>query len=203
MPDAIAPNPTERAIFDGLGRIRAALGIAADSWGARIVFVGVGVGYFVLYLVGIGDLWLTGGPGALTVRVAANPLRALAIDGFGRFGAISVVYLGGLGLTYLFSPLNLLVALLIAGLVGANGAITYIGLRQPRGSRLSPLTVGLASIPPLLMGAACIGPTVVYLAGVQNSSAVLTGLGLLVPISAVLFIASILRLSKQLLHHRA
>lgn len=199
VPDPLASNPADRVVSDGLGRIRAAFGVAGDSWGSRIVFVGIAFVYLLVYLVGIGDLWMTGGPGPLTVRGSADPLGAVAVGGLGRFGAIAVVYLGGLGLTYLFSPLNLLVALLIAGLVGANGALTYLGIRQ---RRLSVSTFVLAAVPPLLLLPACIGPTVIFAADVQVSSMVLIGLRLLVPISALLLVVSSLRISRRLPHHR-
>lgn len=201
MPDHMCLNPTNQTIADGLSRIRVALGVAAGGWGSRIVFVGVGVVYLMLYLVGIGDLWITAGPGELTVRAAANPSRAFAIDGLGRFGAIGVVYLGGLGLTYLFSPLNLFVALLIGGLAGANAALTYRGIRQPRESKLDVSTFALAGIPPLLLGAAILGPPVILLADVAVGTAVLIGLRLLVPTCALLLIGTISLISRQIPKH--
>lgn len=192
-------NLTNQTIGDGLSRIRIALGAAAGGWGSRIVFVGVGVIFSLLYLVGIGELWITATPGEFTVRVAANPLRAFAITGLGRFGAVSIVFLGGLGLTYLFSPLDLITALLIGGLVGANAALTYRGIRQ---RRLSVSTFVLAGIPPLLMAAAAIGPIAVSLASVPNSSLIIIGVRLLVPVSAVLLVGSILHLNRQVTNHR-
>lgn len=197
MSDANPLGPAYRGIVEGLGRMRAALGVATDTWGSRIVFVLVGFVYVLFYLVGIGDLWITAGPGEFTIRFAANPLRAFAMDGLGQFGAIGVVYLGGLGLTYLFSPLNLLVALLVAGLVGTNAALTYLGIRQPRGSRLPVSTFVLAGIPPILMGVACLGPAVVSLADMEGASAARIGLRLLVPISALLLVASISRVRRR------
>lgn len=163
----------------------------------------VGVVYVLLYLVGIGDLWITGSPGAFTARIAANPLHMFAVDGLGQFGAIGIVYLGGLGITYLVSPLNFLVAVLIGVLTGANASLTYLNIRQSRPLRRKVSSFLLAGVPALLMAVACIGPTVAFLTGGQNSSVLLVVVRLLVPISAVLVAASILRLKRQVIGRSA
>lgn len=198
MSDATTRSSPRRTLHNGLTRLREAVGVATDGWGARFLFVCLGGVYVLLYLIGFGDLWITAAPGPLTIRVGAEPLRAFAVDGLGRFGSVGVVYLGGLGLTYLVSPLNVLVALLLAGLVGTNGALTYRGIRQPSGERLRISTVVLAGIPPVLLAAAILGPTFVYLLGIEGSGAIPLGLRLLVPIAALLLLWSISRISRRI-----
>jgi hypothetical protein len=135
----------------------------------KAVFVGTGVSYLLVYLVTVGDLGVfDGGTGPFTVRVASDLSRAVASVGFFRFDAIALVSAGGV--TYLFSPLNLLVASLLAGLVGANGALTYLGLVQPRACGIEASAGVRSGIPALLSGAACCGPTILLVVGVQASA---------------------------------
>ncbi|WP_255152781.1 hypothetical protein [Halorarius halobius] len=152
--------------------------------------------YLVLYLLTVGDLsFSSGGTGPLTIRTVDDLSRAFASLGFFRFGAIAVVSLGPL--TYLFSPLNLLVALVLSSLVGANVALTYLGLVQPRACGLESSTGILAGIPALLSGAACCGPTILLVIGVQASATIITGFQLLIPIAVVLLVGSLLLVGRQ------
>ncbi|MFB6205721.1 MAG: hypothetical protein ABEJ05_04215 [Haloglomus sp.] len=156
----------------------------------------VGVaGYLVLYLVTVGDLTLFGSGGPVTIRVADNLSRAFAGIGFFRFGAIAVVTAGPV--TYLLSPLNLLLALFLATLVGANVALSYLGLIQPRACGLESSTGVLAGVPALLSGAACCGPTVLLVIGVQASATLIAGFQLLVPVAVVMLVGGLLLIGRQ------
>ncbi|MFA9518055.1 hypothetical protein ACERIT_12690 [Halopenitus sp. H-Gu1] len=179
-----------------LSRTAAALEIAAKRWDSRIVFLGVGVSYLVVYLVTVGDLSVASGePGGLTVRTVDDFSRAFANVGFFRFDAIAVVSIGSI--TYLVSPLNMLVAMILAGLVGANFALTYLGVVQPRACGLETSTGVLAGIPALLSGAACCGPTILLVIGIQASATISTGFRFLVPFAIVMLVGGLLLIGRQ------
>ena len=193
MSDSNAQTATEPGV---LGRTVAALGIAAGRRDARTVFLTAGIGYLLTYLVTVGDLSVGGGrPGAFTVRTAADLTRAFASLGFFRFGGIAIVSAGPL--TYVFSPLNVLLSLLLSGLVGANAALTYLGLVQPRACGLESSAGVFAGLPALLSGAACCGPTILLVVGIQASAAVITGFQLLVPVAIVMLVGSLLLVGRQ------
>ena len=128
-------------------------------------------------------------------RVADDLSRAVASAGFFRFGAIAVVHAGPI--TYLFSPLNAALALVLSVLVGANVGLTYLGLIQPRACGLENSTGVFAGIPALLSGAACCGPTILLVVGVQASATIITGFQFLVPLALVLLVGSLLLVGRQ------
>jgi hypothetical protein len=174
----------------------AALRAAAGRLDASAVGLLGATGYLGLYLFTVGDLSVVaGGGGPLTVRVADDLSRAFTGLGFFRFGAVAVVSAGPV--TYLLSPLNLLLAAFLAALVGANVALTYLGLVQPRACGLETSTGVLAGVPALLSGAACCGPTILLVVGVQASATLITGFQLLVPVAVVLLVGSLLLVGRQ------
>ena len=195
MPEA----GTSSAVGPGPGllhRTLAALRAAAGRRDSQAVFLGAAAGYLLLYLVTIGDLSLAGrGTGGLTVRAVDDLSRAFASVGFFRFEAVAVV--AAAGVTFLLSPLNLLVAVVLAGLVGANLALTYLGLRQPRACGLEASTGVLAGVPALLSGAACCGPTILLVVGVQASATLVSGFQLLVPLAVAMLVGSLLLVGRQ------
>jgi len=172
----------------------AALGKATERADARLVLVGSALGYFLLYLATVGDL-AVGGSGALTVRTADDLSRAFASVGFFRFDAVAII--GVAGVTVLLSPLNLLIGAALAGLVGANLSLTYLGLVQPKACGLEASGGVIAGVPALLSGAACCGPTILLVVGVQASATLITGFQFLVPIAVVLLIGSLLLIGRQ------
>jgi hypothetical protein len=127
--------------------------------------------------------------------VADDLSRAFASVGFFRFDAIAVVGVGPV--TYLFSPLNAAVALVLSVLVGANVGLTYLGLIQPKACGLESSTGVLAGVPALLSGAACCGPTILLVVGVQASATIITGFQFLVPLAVVLLVGSLLAVGRQ------
>ncbi|MDH5020328.1 hypothetical protein [Halobacterium rubrum] len=188
-----SPTPAGPSV---LARTRAALGVVARRRDARLVFVAATVGYLLVYLATVGDLtFASGGRGPLSIRVADDLSRAFASLGFFRYGAVAVVSAGPL--TYLFSPLNAALAVGLSVLVGANLALTYLGLVQPRACGLESSTGVLAGVPALLSGAACCGPTILLVVGVQASATVITGFQYLVPLAVAMLVASLLLIGRR------
>ena len=179
-----------------LARTAAALKAAAGRWDSRAVFLGAGGAYLLLYLVTVGDLSVAGGgAGGLSVRTVDDLSRAFVSLGFFRFDAVAVVSAGPL--TYLFSPLNLLVTIVLSTLVGANFALSYLGVVQPRACGLESSTGVLAGVPALLSGAACCGPTILLVVGVQASATVIAGFQFLVPVAIAMLVGGLLLVGRQ------
>ncbi len=189
---ASPPNPTGRGLLDRTG---AAIGVAARRRDSRLVFLAATVSYLLVYLATVGDLAVGGAGGGVSVRVVDDLSRAFASVGFFRFGAIAVVGAGPI--TYLFSPLNAALALLLSVLVGANVGLTYLGLIQPKACGLESSTGVLAGVPALLSGAACCGPTILLVVGVQASATIITGFQFLVPLALLLLVGSLLVIGRQ------
>lgn len=190
--------PSTQSSADDPGAVAgtvAALRAAVRRRDSTAVLLAGLAGYLVLYLVTVGDLAVAGGGGPVTVRVANDLSRAFASTGFFRFGAVAVVSAGPV--TYLLSPLNLLLALFLAGLVGANVALSYLGLIQPRACGLESSTGVLAGVPALLSGAACCGPTILLVVGVQASATIITGFQLLVPVAVAMLVGGLLLVGRQ------
>lgn len=195
MPEATR-YPSSDADPGLLGRTVAAIGVASGRRDSRAVFLVAGVGYLLIYLVTVGDLGYGGGGAeGLVVRTVDDLSRAFASVGFFRFDAVAVIGAGGL--TYLFSPLNLLLALVLAVLVGANLALTYLGVVQPRACGLEASTGVLSGVPALLSGAACCGPTILLVVGVQASATMIAGFRLLVPLAVAMLVGSLLLIGRQ------
>ena len=191
MPDRTGPAGGSPSL---LRVTAAALGTVIDRRDATLVLLASSLGYFLLYLVTVGDL-AVGGGGALTVTTADDLSRAFASVGFFRFDAVAIIAVAGV--TFLLSPLNLLLAALLAGLVGANLALTYLGLVQPKACGLEASTGVLAGLPALLSGAACCGPTILLVVGIQASATLITGFQFLVPVAVVMLVGSLLLIGRQ------
>jgi hypothetical protein len=181
-----ADTPDDQSV---LARTLLALRAAVGRRDAVTVSLTLGAGYLLLYLATVGDLSVGGGRG-LSVRTVEDLSLAFSTTGFFRFEAIALVELSGV--TYLFSPLNLAVAAVLAGLVGANAGLSYLGLVQPRACGLEASSGAFASVPALLSGAACCGPSVLLLIGVQASASIVAGFQFLVPLALVLLVGSLL-----------
>ena len=188
---ASTPTPAGRGLFDRTG---AALGVAVRRRDSLSVVVAATLSYLLVYLATVGDLAF-GGAGGVSVRVVDDLSRAFASQGFFRFGAVAVVGAGPV--TYLFSPLNAALALVLSTLVGANLGLKYLGLIQPRACGLESSTGVLAGVPALLSGAACCGPTILLVVGVQASATIITGFQFLVPLALVLLVGSLLAVGRQ------
>lgn len=176
-----------------VARTAAAVGVVPRRIDAGLVLVAATLAYLVVYLFTVGDLSLTGGGG--TRLVVTDLSRALSTTGFFRFEAIALLELGPV--TYLFSPLNTLLALALSALVGVNLALTYLGWVQPRACGLEASSGVFAGLPALLSGAACCGPTILLVLGIQASGVLITGFQFLVPVAFAMLVGSLLLIGRQ------
>ena len=175
-------------------RTAAAVGVVGRRNDARLVLGAATVGYLLVYLFTVGDLALTG-RGALRLFVVDDLSLAFSSRGMFRYESIAVLSAGPV--VYLFSPVNLAVALVLSVLVGVNLALSYLGWVQPKACGLEASSGVLGGIPALLSGAACCGPTILLVLGIQASGVLITAFQFLVPVAIVLLVGSLLLIGRQ------
>jgi len=181
-----------------MGAVRRTAGAVRLALGDRRAVAVVGlatVAYLLTYLYAIDKL--TPGNGEFGLVVAAQPWEAFFRQGFGTFTyePVALVRLGVV--TYQFS-LNTLIGLAIAILVGVNVGLSYFVWRQPASCGVGSRSAGLfAGVPALLSGAACCGPIVALIFGIQVTSGLLVVFEWLLPISALLLVGTLLLVGRQ------
>jgi hypothetical protein len=148
--------------------------------------------YVFLYLAAMQYLIIT--PGATDSLLDLEVLpdwRNLAFRQRGPFlfEPIGVLHLAPLAI-FISIP-NLAIALALGVLVGANVAASYYGFHAlgMRGVRGVHALIG--TIPALISGAACCVPTLILVIGLQLTATLATVWSWLVPVSALLLIASL------------
>lgn len=162
---------------------------------AAAVFASVTVAYLLAYLYAIGHL--APGGGGFDLFVVEDPLGRLFRQSLGAFSfePVAVVELGPV--VYLAS-LNTVLGLGLAVLVGLNLALTYLAWRQPKACGLAtPSTAAVAGVPALLSGAACCGPILLIVVGVQATGLLLTAFEWLVPVATMLLVGSLFLVGRQ------
>ncbi|EMA53325.1 MULTISPECIES: hypothetical protein [Halococcus] len=181
---------------ESIRRTLRTLRIVASRWDARAILTLTGLAYLIGYSFAVGDLALTG-RGGISLLVVDAPLdRAFQSTGYLSFEPIAAVEAGPL--TYLFSPIDAGLALVLAALVGINVALTYLGLVQPRACGMESSVGLLAAVPALFSGAACCGPVVLIAIGVQATGAVIAGFQLLLPIAVGLLALSVVLVGRRI-----
>jgi hypothetical protein len=146
----------------------------------------IGLGYLVLFLIALQDISL-GGEGFELLTVDWTRM-------FDRTGAVTFEPVARLtipGLTILLSPINMLIGVALAALVGLNLVITYIAFRQPGVCSFNRSSGFFASLPALLAGSACCAPAIVLILGLQVSSLFVTVFQTLIPVSIVLLLVTL------------
>jgi hypothetical protein len=161
----------------------------------RVAFVALAVGYPLVYLVAVGHLSATG-DGGVSAFVVSDPLtRAVAARGPFSWEPVARVVVGPL--LYLFSPLNVVVAVVLGLLVGLNGAVALVSYRAPVACGVERSAGLVAAVPALLSGMACCGPAFLIVVGISASATLLGVVGAAVPLSAVLLIVSLLLVGRS------
>lgn len=158
--------------------------------GPLAVLLAVTVAYLGTFLWVLGDIVVHSGAG-VSVFVADNPLsRAFRpAPGAFLFQPVALLELGVL--VWEFSPINTLLGLAIASLVGLNLAFSYLAVTQPRSCGLSTSAGVFASIPGLLAGSTCCAPVILLVFGIQASGILLTAFVWLLPASIALLLVTL------------
>ena len=159
--------------------------ILARPFYRRLAF-GLGGGYLILFLIALQDLSFSG----QGVQVLTTEWTRM----FDRTGTMTfepVLQLTLPGLTFLFSPLNVLIGGALSILAGLNLAVTYLAYKHPGACRFNRSTGIVASLPALLAGGACCAPAVVLIFGLQMSSLFITAFQVLLPVAGVLLVGTL------------
>jgi len=177
-------------------RARRATSLTLRRRDALFVFGGVTAGYLLVYLWAIGHL--APGMGGYELMVVPDPVGSFLRPALGPFSFTPVARVTVGPVTYLFS-LNTLLGLGLALLVGMNLALTFLAWTQPQACGVGQSSTGaLASLPALLSGTACCGPVVLIAFGVQASGVLLTTFQYLLPVAALLLVASLVLVGRQI-----
>lgn len=142
----------------------------------------VGIAYGLFYLYVIGDLTLHGPPvwGAFLTEPTLE--RLLTARATLMFEAIAVIEMGWL--VWLFSPLNLLLTIVLSGLLAANiHGVIYLRSR-PMSCRPASGSVA-GALPALFAGGACCAPSLILLLGIPGLGAFTAFFGWLMPLSVI------------------
>lgn len=178
-----------------VSRTRDATAITLGRRDTLAVFGGVTVAYLAVYLWAIGHL--APGLGGYGVSVVADPLSKFLRPELGPFSFTPVAQIQFGPVTYLFS-LNTVVGVALAALVGLNLALTYLVWTQPKACGIGQSSTGLlASLPALLSGTACCGPVVLIVLGIQASGLLISAFQFLLPVAAVVLVASLVLVGRQ------
>lgn len=171
-------------------RTKIVIATALAARGPRLVFAASTLLYLAVYLYAIGHL--RPGLGGFELTVVADPLGTFLQPELGplSFRPIASLRLGPVTLLVSF---NMAIGLGLAALVGLNLAVTALAWTQPKACGVAGRSAGVfAGLPALVSGTACCGPLVALALGIQLSSALLTTVQFLVPLAAVLLVASLL-----------
>lgn len=142
-----------------------------------------GLAYAVLYLYAIGDFSLTPPP-AWDWRIGSLTLeRLLSARAPFHFEAVAIVEAGYL--VWLVSPLNLLVAGLLAGLLAANVHGVVYMRANPEACRPNRAGLAAGAVPALLAGGACCAPSLILLLGIPGLGAFAAFFAWLIPLSVL------------------
>lgn len=191
-PDSPLQERAQRAIH---GTTRALRVVLTRRDTIAVLVAGI-VAYIVLYSYSTGALSFSGSH-EFDLQVVADPL-ARAFQQTGSFSFEPIARVQAFGVSYLFSPIEVALALFLAVLVGVNLAVSYLGIVQPRACGLAPSSGVLAAFPALLSGAACCGPIIFVILGIQATGALLAGVQFLIPVSVFLLVASLLVVGQRI-----
>lgn len=184
-----------RVVTETVGRTSQAVRLALSDRGARLVAGVSVVVYLLTYLYAIDQLFV--GNGEFELIVAAQPWEALTRQSLGTFTYEPVALLRLGIVTYQFS-LNTVIGVVIAVLVGINVGVSYFAWRQPAACGIGSQSAGLlAGVPALLSGAACCGPIVALVFGIQVTSGLLVVFEWLLPISVTLLLGALVLVGRQ------
>ncbi|MFC7072019.1 hypothetical protein ACFQJ7_03910 [Halovenus rubra] len=155
------------------------------------IFFGLVVGYLSIFLYMMNDIAYNVSAGFSWSVPVSEPLSLMFEQGPGQFSyeAIAFVELGVL--TWTVSPINTLIGLFLASLVGLNLSLTYLAVTQPAACGLGAGSGLLASVPALLAGSTCCAPVIAVVFGLQMSGLLLTAFSWLLPVSVVLLLGSL------------
>jgi hypothetical protein len=187
--DAVDTATPRTRVGGVLGQLRGALALARSRRDGTVAFTVGTVAYLLVYLVATGNLAVREGIG-VDFRVADDPFgKLLERTGPTSFEPIALVDVAVARL--LVAPGDLALGGVLAALVGANLALTYLAVVQPKACGIDAGAGALAAVPALLSGTACCGPVVLLAVGVTASGALVSLFAWLLPIGVLSLLGSL------------
>jgi hypothetical protein len=161
----------------------------------RTSFLVVTLLYLLTYLWALRHLTLSG-TGGFDVFVVEDPIR-LAFRQRSAFVFETVATIEAGPVVYLFGPLNVLLGLGLAALVGVTLAVSVVSWRSPSACRLGAGAGASAGLPGLLSGFACCGPQLLVVIGLQASAGLVAAMQWMVPLAVVALLGTLLWVGSQ------
>jgi hypothetical protein len=158
------------------------------------VLLSVTVAYLLTFLWMLNDIIIHRDAG-WSVFVVDTPLQTMLQPAPGSFLYQPVALLELQVAIWEFSPLNTLLGIGIATLVGLNIAFSVLAITQPKSCGISPGAGILASVPALLAGSTCCAPVILLVLGIQASGILLTAFVWLLPVSISLLVLTLVHLA--------
>ncbi len=165
----------------------------------RVTFGTVVVGYVLLYSAGLGHLGrrtavsggIAGTEPLIDVFVVSDPLST-AVRRVAPFQYETVALVGVGPVEYLFAPVNAVIGVALATLVGVTLAVSVVAWRGPSACRIGPGAGAAAGLPGILSGFVCCGPTLLLIIGVQASTGILAAMRWFLPLAVVALVGTLL-----------
>ena len=184
-------------VLNSLVRTVSVVGSASRRRDAAAVFIATGGAYLLVYFYAIGNLSYQPGIG-YEVLLVDSPLSRTFEPGPGRFAYEPIAIVDLWIVRYLFSPINTAIGLGLSLLVGANLALSYLAIVQPKACGIGTSSGLLASIPAVLAGGACCAPVLLLVLGITAGGTLLTIITWLLPVGVVLLVGSLVYLARQI-----
>ena len=194
MTSTTLSDPVDRVVA-GVERRARVLLLVATRWRPLTVLALGTVAYLLAFLYAMGDLeFEAAGWGITTV---AEPWQRMFEPGPGPYTHEPIALVEFSAGQLFFSPLNTVLGLGLAVLVGANLALSFLAFTQPKSCGVGAGTGLAAAVPALLGGSACCAPTLLIVFGIQAGSLLVGLLAWLLPIGAALLIVTLLYVAGQ------
>lgn len=182
------------AIAPALRQTRRSIGAAVrrpDSAGVIVLTTGL---YIAAYLWAIGYLFPRSG--TLSIQTVSQPFERM-FQQSGTFLWEPVARIDAGVVSFLFSPFNTGLALVLGVLVGLNIGVAYLAWRQPAACGIGAGSGALAAVPALISGSACCAPVLLIVLGIQASGLLLLAFEVALPLGVVLLIGTLVYVGRM------
>lgn len=152
----------------------------------RRIVIAVSIVFLLIFLFSLQDLTFSGGPFSLTVVELSAMFHR---TGFLLFDAVAVLRTPLF--TWLVSPINTAIGIVISFLIGLNLTLSWIAWRQPKTCSVNSTTGAVGVLPALLAGGACCAPAILLVLGIQATATLMTAIQWMLPLALFLLLGSL------------
>lgn len=143
----------------------------------------IAISYLLSYLFLIGDIDI-GASGWRWMLLPIDSMQPFAQRSLLHFEAVAMVELGWF--TVLVSPINIIIASVLGMLLALN--VYGVMSMRTQACQLSRSRSSISALPALLTGGACCAPSLFLVLGISGLGALISYIGWLLPISALLLL---------------